>query len=199
MLKYLVNSKMILDAGCGTGWFGEILSDFIPATVVGIDQKLPKTIREEFLRMAVESPGFKDSSFDCILAKDVIEHLIFPQDAMKEFHRILRSGGTIIITAPSPEAPFVWEDYTHVRPFTKKSIHQLLVDSGFNVVDIKFLARSTIGAAVLRIEGLLDFLAALGFRRGNILAIGQKSSSEQPNSPAKHSSQPTHTHTTSKQ
>jgi len=44
-------------------------------------------------------PG-KDSSFDVIMCTEVFEHLPDPVAAIREFSRLLKSGGELIITAP---------------------------------------------------------------------------------------------------
>ncbi len=41
-----------------------------------------------------------NESFDAILCTDVFEHIPYPNETIKEFHRILRQGGTLILTAP---------------------------------------------------------------------------------------------------
>jgi len=166
---------MILDAGCGSGWFGETLKEYLSATVIGVDLETPtrKFNCEHFAVMDVRSLGFSES-IDLIIAKDILEHLSCPMSAMKEFARILKKNGRIIITVPSPQAPFLWDDYTHVRPFTKASLSKLLVDSGFEVLFMRYLAAPTPGAALLRIEGFLNSLADMGFRKGNVLAVGIK-------------------------
>jgi SAM-dependent methyltransferase len=41
-----------------------------------------------------------DGSFDCIICTEVFEHLPDPLLALGEFSRLLRAGGTLIITAP---------------------------------------------------------------------------------------------------
>lgn len=41
-----------------------------------------------------------DNSFDAILCTEVLEHVINPKEAIKEFSRILKSGGYLIITTP---------------------------------------------------------------------------------------------------
>lgn len=175
--KYLKNCRQILDAGCGSGSFGKVITELIhEAKIVSIDINIHDNLVEPgfFLRMSVEYLGFQDSSFDCIIAKDIIEHLIFPLDSMKEFHRVLKVGGKIIVTVPSNKASFLWDDYTHVRPFTEKSLRKLFVDAEFEVLHVGYLAASTPGASFLRVHDLLDLLARLGIRRGNIWAVGQK-------------------------
>ena len=175
LLKYITDCKIILDAGCGSGWVGETLKKYLSATVVAIDIKTPaqKPNVEHFAVMDVRFLGFSES-FDLIVAKDILEHLFCPMSAMKEFARILKNNGKIIITAPSPQAPFLWNDYTHVRPFTKASLSQLLKDSGFQVLFMRYLPAPTHGAALLRMEGFLSFLANRGFRKGNIIAVARK-------------------------
>lgn len=42
-----------------------------------------------------------DSTFDAILCTEVIEHIPFPNETISEFARLLKPGGTLILTAPS--------------------------------------------------------------------------------------------------
>jgi len=51
-----------------------------------------------------------DSSFDAIMCVEVLEHLPSPILAIKEFSRLLRSGGHLIITAP-------FCSLTHLAPY----------------------------------------------------------------------------------
>ena len=41
-----------------------------------------------------------DGYFDCVLCTEVLEHIPEPELAIKEFSRILKGGGTLILTAP---------------------------------------------------------------------------------------------------
>jgi 2-polyprenyl-3-methyl-5-hydroxy-6-metoxy-1,4-benzoquinol methylase len=175
LLKYVGDSKSILDAGCGSGWLGSALGQYLSAQVVAIDVKAPqfKPRVNHFALMDVHFLGFLPQ-FDLIIAKDIIEHVLNPRNAMKEFALMLKENGVIIITVPSPQAPFLWDDYTHIRPFTKKSLSQLLFDSGFEPILIKNVAAPTSGAALLRMTDFWDALANLGFRKGNVLAVARK-------------------------
>lgn len=41
-----------------------------------------------------------DASFDVILCTEVFEHIFSPYDAVREFSRLLKKGGKLILTAP---------------------------------------------------------------------------------------------------
>lgn len=47
--------------------------------------------------------NFPDNSFDCIIANQVLEHIQDDIKAMKEIYRVLKPGGTAIITVPINE------------------------------------------------------------------------------------------------
>lgn len=81
-----------------------------------------------------------DGSLDVVVAFDVIEH--FTRDELLGFvdqvHRVLRPGGRWIIHTPNGESPFCgrmrYWDLTHELAFTRTSIIQLLLSSGFSNV-----------------------------------------------------------------
>ncbi len=43
---------------------------------------------------------YADSSFDLVIASDVFEHIRRDSEAMRELHRVLRSGGELVLTVP---------------------------------------------------------------------------------------------------
>ena len=51
-----------------------------------------------------------DASFDAILCTEVLEHVPDPLAALKEFHRLLRPGGRLLLTVPFVSA-------THFAPY----------------------------------------------------------------------------------
>lgn len=77
-----------------------------------------------------------DKSFDAIMCIEVLEHLPDPVSAIKEFSRLLRSGGHLIITAP-------FCSLTHYAPyhfstgFNRYFYENHLPEMGFNIVEIQ--------------------------------------------------------------
>ncbi len=45
---------------------------------------------------------------------------------------MLRTGGKVFASSPDAQR-WVWDDYTHRRPFTRKSFRLLFADHGFEV------------------------------------------------------------------
>lgn len=44
---------------------------------------------------------FHDDSFDLVICTQVLEHLLWPQRLLKEFHRVLSSVGKIVVSIPN--------------------------------------------------------------------------------------------------
>ncbi len=89
-----------------------------------------------------------DESFDAILCTEVFEHIPDPPSALKEFFRLLKPGGKIILTAP-------FCSLTHFSPFH--------FTSGFNSYWWKYwLQRMAFSNFVVTpCGGFFDFIAQL--------------------------------------
>ena len=106
-LRYFRNKTTILHAGCGGGQVEEGIID--SKSVIGLDISanalaLYKKNHQDsnLIRGDVISTGFKDGSFDGIYNLGVMEH--FSEDdinrILREFHRILKNDGVIILFWP---------------------------------------------------------------------------------------------------
>jgi predicted TPR repeat methyltransferase len=83
--------------------------------------------------------------FDLVLAIDVLEHLAMPQRLVNLGWKLLGSGGSIYVSAPSVTKLLLfgdenfYSDYTHIRPFNVKGMARLLADNGFSPLHINVL------------------------------------------------------------
>jgi SAM-dependent methyltransferase len=123
----------ILDIGCGTAWLAE---DFPRYT--GLDPA-PEAVaaatasgRTVVLGSADEPLPFDATQFDGVILKDVLEHLDHPALAVREALRVLRPGGLVFASSPDAQR-WVWNDYTHKRPYSRTAFRKLFADQGFEI------------------------------------------------------------------
>jgi SAM-dependent methyltransferase len=134
----LQSCTRILDVGCGTGWFAAALKRYSPTkTVVGVDTNLDGLAKSQGRLLPIRASAvrlpFRKETFDGVAAKAVLEHLVYAAGGVIEFHRVLKRGGRVLVSVPDVNSRHFWDDYTHVRPFTKKSLNRLLEENGFLV------------------------------------------------------------------
>lgn len=148
--SYLKDCDLILDAGCGEGRF--ILQN--PKHIIGLDwnSESLKKAKERGCNVVegdVRALPFPNESFSGIHCSHVIEHFL-PLDVhkiLKEFNRILRYNGVLVI-----RSPLLWDgfysDLTHIKPYNPEAIIHYLVPSeqrtldhisnDFDVINIKW-------------------------------------------------------------
>ena len=97
----LLNGKL-LDVGCGQMPFRHLLPP--GAIYTGIDIPAASSFGMQKNSDIVEFDGtripFPDNHFDAILCTEVIEHAIDPEALIAEMHRVLRPGGSLVLTVP---------------------------------------------------------------------------------------------------
>ena len=99
-----------------------------------------------------EHTGRPDGSVDLVLCTQVLEHVRTPWVAMREFQRILKPGGMLLITIPH-----VWFYHPHPGDYwrvTQEGIVALATDAGFVVREAR-----TQGGALLAFGQIVNFLA----------------------------------------
>jgi SAM-dependent methyltransferase len=123
----------LLDVGAGDGWLAEHFPNYtgIDSSQEGV-QRAAAAERNVRLADADEPLPFDDAAFDGVVLKDVLEHVREPVALVREVHRVLRPGGRVFASSPDAQR-WVWDDYTHRRPFTRRAFRLLFADQGFQV------------------------------------------------------------------
>lgn len=106
-MRDLYGYRKLLDIGTGFGYFIKLAQER-GFDVVGIEvsEKASEFAKKNYgvsiLNISeVEEARFEDDSFDVISLCDVIEHLPYPENTLKEIHRILRDNGVLLIVTPN--------------------------------------------------------------------------------------------------
>jgi SAM-dependent methyltransferase len=124
----------MLDIGCGLKPYERVLRPFVQDHV-GLDHAdSPISLeRVDIVASAYDIP-VSDAAFDSALATEVLEHLEEPVKAMREWARVLRPGGHILITTP-----FIWHLHDEPRDFFRYTPHGLryvIEQSGLEIVEL---------------------------------------------------------------
>lgn len=157
----------ILDIGCGAGFFEMILAPLgheitgIDLTPDMIEQARQITARHnvsgaEFLIMDAENPEFDDSVFDVVISRNLTWTLPHPEEAYKEWHRVLKPGG--ILLNFDAEYAKGFHKYDQAENCAHSSIDDDLIEECHDIYHM--LSVSTLD----RPEWDADVLRKIGFR-----------------------------------
>lgn len=127
--------RRVFEGGCGTGHFASLVSQRyqLPVFGVDLDASAARLCRQrpgvECTRGNLSALPFSASSFDLVLAMDVLAHFREGEDStpFRELLRILRPGGFLFLRTSalrifrSRHSEFVWEQ----QRFSKKSLRRL--------------------------------------------------------------------------
>lgn len=144
-----------LEVGAGTGEISKaLLEKGHNVVATDISSKMVKEIQRKLgIKTYVcdaEKLPFPDSSFDTIVAAEVIYYLDHPEKFVTEAHRVLKPGGQLLISSANNTAKILHDMRTLLRKFgigrmyfndpvrdffTAKKLEALLGDGNFNVVE----------------------------------------------------------------
>ena len=144
-------SGEVLDFGAGTGvLMGRLLASEFSGTITGADMlPRPAGIPEgtRWIQADLNEPiPLPAASFDAIVSAEVIEHLENPRAVFREFHRLLKPRGTLLLTTPNQESlrafaslvlrghfvDFLDGSYpAHITALVRKDFERIAAEAGF--------------------------------------------------------------------
>lgn len=155
-------ARNILDLGCSVGALGEALKRRQGASVVGVElsedfgaearTRLDRVVVDD-LDAFVRGPVPPEAPFDCLVAADVLEHLVDPWETLRRGTLMLAPGATVVVSLPNV---FFWKtliqaivsrrwprqdegifDRTHLRWFGTEDARELLEGAGLTSVVVR--------------------------------------------------------------
>jgi SAM-dependent methyltransferase len=131
--RHFAADARLLDVGCGGAWLGDYFGDYTGIDVSPEAVEAARARGRQVLLVDGDKPlPFDEASFDGVVLKDVLEHVAEPVTLVREVRRVLRPGGSVFASSPDAQR-WAWDDYTHRRPFTRKSFRRLFEDQGLTV------------------------------------------------------------------
>lgn len=146
----------ILDVACGTGHGSEVLAHRGSVTGIDIDAGAVQTAKSRaggtFIQSSVPPIPLGSCTFDAVVSFETIEHIGPDAELISEFARVLRPGGSLIISSPnravtSPDGEI--GNQFHVREYTLSELTALVTEKGFEVVEILGQGRGVEGSRQL--------------------------------------------------
>jgi SAM-dependent methyltransferase len=155
----LKDGVQVLDAGCGTGKWLQLLKTSCRVNETGIDYnplalELAKTRGHMNLCQGdINQKIFPDASFDLITSFDVICNSNVDDDTvMRNFHDSLKEGGHLLLTVPAYR--FLLSKHDAVvhqnKRYRRKQIKRLMESHGFEIVRLTFCVSLLFPFALIR-------------------------------------------------
>jgi SAM-dependent methyltransferase len=150
--------QRVADLGCGNGAHALQVAAHV-ASVVGVDVDGAELARAaacaadagienvQFVRGDLTAPEtlatLGESSFDVVVALDVVEHLVDREGFLRAATRLLAPGGKLLISVPNRDTPykqwrrrigaFAYVDPDHKVEYTEESLESELSASGLTI------------------------------------------------------------------
>jgi SAM-dependent methyltransferase len=137
---------MFLEIGCSSGHLMKDAAQkgFFNFLGIDISSEAVKRSKENnapfVLQMDGSRMGFKNNTFDVIIASAILEHIADDNQAMQEWQRVLKTGGDLIVFVPA--FPSLWSDHDvvnrHFRRYRKRELVSLIQKNGFYIIKSSF-------------------------------------------------------------
>lgn len=146
----LDKDSVILDLGCGPGYFLDEMKQRGYTNVVGVtlspgDIELctekGHTIKQYDLSFLPQTDGYYDESVDFIFSRHALEHSPYPIFTLMEYNRVLKQNGKMYIELPAPDCQRKHEyNPNHYSILGREMWIALLVRTGFDILQFDELS-----------------------------------------------------------
>jgi len=181
--------SLVIELGCGTGRFSELLAAHFGVEIIGIDplkkmldqaRRKPAAGNVVYRQAAAEALPLPDGCADVVFMSMVYHHLTDPAAVARECHRVLRRGGYVCVRNGTRESGF---PHRHFFPAlraliasglpSRRAIRSVFAVGGFTPIVHRVVTQVTapdwpsfIEKSTLRADSFLARLSDDDFQRG---------------------------------
>lgn len=110
--------SIVLDVGAGDGTFLDIAKARAPESVtIALDLSFHCIKALKHRHSAIwadgESIPLRNNTVDVVFLLDVIEHLADPHNLLEEINRVLKDGGSLLLSTPNKYGIFEYKEFVH--------------------------------------------------------------------------------------
>ncbi|WP_265569685.1 class I SAM-dependent methyltransferase [Sphingomicrobium nitratireducens] len=130
----------LIEIGTGTGHNLGMLSRFGQVDAVELEAESRAVAQQRLGRPVIDAAmpdleGVPDRAYDLACLFDVIEHVEHDIPALSGLHRLLKPGGTVVVTVPAYQ--WLWSEHDEVNQHFRRYTRRRLIDAanaaGFDV------------------------------------------------------------------
>lgn len=170
LARHIAAGAVVLDLGMGTGGLGKYLAARQSVTLDGVTlseeeaQRAGSAYRQVVvadLDSADLTQLFAGQRYDRIVLADVLEHLKNPERILQQCRQLLQAGGQLLTSVPNVaycgllaellQGEFTYRpegllDNTHLRFFTRQSLHRFFAQHGWQVKSSQTTTRDVLSS-----------------------------------------------------
>lgn len=137
--------QVLLDCGAGTGCFALEMQRHCRVLVLDDHEEALRLLRtrfrpEQVIALTGGDVPLPDGAVDYLTALDVLEHIERDAAAVDGFHRLLKPGGTLVVTVPAGMA--LWSDWDvalhHFRRYNRAQLRALFPTEEWDLVHLNY-------------------------------------------------------------
>jgi SAM-dependent methyltransferase len=125
----------VLDVGAGDG----VLTYFLDGWGIDNCEKAVELAREKGSNVSLGSAYELEGEWDNVLLSDVLEHLQYPDRALKQIKNVLKEDGLLYIVVPRPRYPGAPPRKYHYQEWTAPDLISFMRSQGWTCLEIELV------------------------------------------------------------